>query len=48
MIVSGSSAGGIATFLWVDHIRTLVSDPKVVYGVVDSGIFYDPFVDFQS
>lgn len=48
VVVSGSSAGGIATFLWVDHIRTLVSDPNVVYGVVDSGIFFDPFIDLQA
>lgn len=48
VIVSGSSAGGIATYLWVDHIRTLVSDPKVVSGVVDSGIFYDPLVNLQA
>lgn len=48
VVVSGSSAGGIATYLWVDHIRTLVSDPQVVSGVVDSGIFYDPLVNLQA
>ena len=44
IIVSGSSAGGIATYLWVDYVRTLVPNPKTVYGVVDSGIFYNPAV----
>lgn len=45
IIVSGSSAGGIATYLWVDYFRTLVKDPKVVFGVADSGIFYDPLIN---
>lgn len=44
IVVSGSSAGGMATYLWVDYFRTLVPNPKVVYGVADSGIFYDPLV----
>ncbi len=40
IVISGSSAGGIATFLWVDYLRSLVPNPKVVYGIADSGIFY--------
>lgn len=44
IIVSGSSAGGIATYLWVDYVRSLVPNPRTVYGVADSGIFYDPLV----
>jgi hypothetical protein len=47
IVVSGSSAGGIATYLWVDYFRTLVPNPKVVYGVADSGVFYDPLVKRQ-
>jgi hypothetical protein len=47
IVVSGSSAGGMATYLWVDYFRTLVPDPKIVYGVSDSGIFYDPLVKRQ-
>jgi O-palmitoleoyl-L-serine hydrolase len=47
IVVSGSSAGGIASYLWVDYFRTLVPNPRVVYGVVDSGIFYDPLVNRQ-
>lgn len=45
IIVSGSSAGGMATYLWVDYFRSLVPNPKVVFGVADSGIFYDPLVN---
>lgn len=45
IIVSGSSAGGIATYLWVDYLRTLVPNPKQIYGVSDSGVFYDPLVN---
>lgn len=45
IIVSGGSAGGISTYLWVDYFRTLVSNPKIVYGVADSGVFYDPLIN---
>lgn len=45
IVISGSSAGGMATYLWVDYVRTLVSNPKVVFGVADSGVFYDPLVN---
>lgn len=47
IIVSGSSAGGMATYLWVDYVRTLVPNPKNVYGVADSGVFYDPLVNMH-
>ncbi len=47
IIVSGSSAGGMSTYLWVDYVRTLVPNPKTVYGVADSGVFYDPLVNRQ-
>jgi len=41
IVLTGSSAGGIAVFLWIDYLRGLVSDPTKVYGIVDSGIFVD-------
>jgi hypothetical protein len=47
IIVSGSSAGGMATYLWVDYFRSLVPNAKTVFGVVDSGIFYDPLINSQ-
>lgn len=37
----------MATYLWVDYVRTLVANPKAVYGIVDSGIFYDPLVNSE-
>lgn len=47
IVVSGSSAGGMATYLWVDYVRSLVPNPSTVYGVADSGVFYDPLVNNQ-
>jgi len=47
IVFTGSSAGGIATYLWVDYVRSLVSNPNKVYGIVDSGIFVDPFINFK-
>ena len=44
IVLSGSSAGGMATFLWIEYLKSLVPDPKVVYGIADSAIFYEPMV----
>lgn len=40
IIVTGSSAGGLAAFLWMDYIKQK-SKAKNVYGAPDSGIFLD-------
>ena len=40
--MAGISAGGMATYLWIDYLRGLVNDPNKVYGIVDSGIFFSP------
>lgn len=40
IIVSGSSAGGLATFTWVNYVRSKAK-AKNVYAVPDSGIFLD-------
>jgi hypothetical protein len=45
IVVSGSSAGGMSTYLWVDYVRSLVPNPSRVYGVADSGVFYDPLIN---
>ena len=37
----------MATYLWVDYFRSLVPNPSVVYGVADSGVFYDPLINNQ-
>jgi len=45
IMVCGSSAGGMATYLWTDHVRGLVPNPNVVYGVADSSVYYAPFIN---
>jgi hypothetical protein len=42
VVLAGSSAGGTGVFLWIDYLKSQVSDPSKVYGVADSGIFMDP------
>ena len=37
--MTGVSAGGIATFLWTNYVRDLVSNPSNVLMIPDSGIF---------
>ena len=49
--MTGSAAGGIATYLWTNYVRDLVSYPSNVLMVPDSGIFlitktYNTGVDF--
>jgi hypothetical protein len=39
VIVTGSSAGGIATYLWTNYVRTLVTNTSNVISIPDSGIF---------
>lgn len=43
-VVNGCSAGGLATFTWLDTIAGYIhmANPKVkVYGLPDSGFFVD-------
>ena len=42
IVLAGISAGGMATYMWIDYLRSIVNDPNKVYGIVDSGIFLDP------
>jgi hypothetical protein len=39
IIISGGSAGAVASFLWGNYLLSLVKDPSVVYNIPDSGIF---------
>lgn len=39
IIITGSSAGGIATFLWTNYVRSLVTNASVVLSVPDSSVF---------
>ena len=42
IVMAGISAGGIATYLWIDYLADMVNNRKKIYGIVDSGIFLDP------
>ena len=43
-VVCGCSAGGLATYTWVDYISDLIKERNKaarVYGLADSGFFID-------
>ena len=43
VVLSGSSAGGMATFIWAEYLKKLIGFPDVkFYPIIDSGIFLDP------
>lgn len=43
VVLSGSSAGGISTFIWVDYLKQFINNPMTkVFSIIDSGIFLDP------
>jgi len=44
VVVTGESAGGIATFLWADYVYKLSSN-KNVYSIPDSGLFLVEYAD---
>ena len=39
VMLTGVSAGGIATFLWGEYLKSQLLKPKGFFMVVDSGIF---------
>lgn len=39
VVLTGSSAGGIATALWINYVRTLLENPNSMVSIADSGIF---------
>ncbi len=39
IIITGGSAGAVASFLWGNYLLSLVKNPSVVYNIPDSGIF---------
>ena len=41
-MLSGSSAGGIATYIWADYIADMLNPMTRFYSVPDSGMFLDP------
>lgn len=38
-MLTGVSAGGIATFLWGEYLKSLLEKPNGLFMVIDSGIF---------
>lgn len=42
VVLTGSSAGGMATFVWADYLKTLVGESTSYYSIPDSGIFLNP------
>lgn len=43
IVFAGSSIGGSAVSLWIDHLKGLVTKPEKIYGIIDSGLFTDPY-----
>ena len=39
VVFTGASAGGIATFLWTNYVRDMLSNPEALYTIPDSGVF---------
>jgi hypothetical protein len=49
IMLTGGSAGGIASFIWTNYLQSIVVNPKAVYTIPDSGIFINSntFTDNQ-
>ena len=48
MVLTGTSAGGIATFIWADYIKTILPDPNTqFYPLPESSIFLNPNVEMH-
>lgn len=41
MVLSGGSAGGVATFFWADYIKNWLGSAVKFAGIPDSGYIYD-------
>jgi dienelactone hydrolase len=42
IVLTGSSAGGMATFIWADYVKAMVGANTQFYSIPDSGIFLNP------
>lgn len=41
VVITGQSAGGLATYLWANYINDLAPKTAKVWAIPDSGIFLD-------
>lgn len=39
IIITGGSAGAVASYLWGNYLLSIVKNPSAVYNIPDSGIF---------
>lgn len=39
ILLSGGSAGAVASIVWGNYLQTIVENPKVVFNVPDCGVF---------
>jgi hypothetical protein len=39
VVLTGSSAGGVATALWTNYVRSLLANPNAMVSIPDSGVF---------
>lgn len=39
VVISGVSAGGMASYMWTNHIQSLLPNPTIVSTIIDSGVF---------
>jgi hypothetical protein len=51
IIITGSSTGGIASYLWTNYVRDLVNNSSVVLNIPDSSVFlitrtYQTYIDY--
>lgn len=47
IIITGGSAGAVASYLWGNYLISLMKNPSAVYNIPDSGIFVNTNT-FQS
>jgi hypothetical protein len=38
-VLTGASAGGLATFIWTNYLRSKLKNPAYLYSVPDTGVF---------
>jgi O-palmitoleoyl-L-serine hydrolase len=39
VVLTGASAGGLATFIWSNYLKTKLKNPGYLYSIPDTGVF---------